>query len=331
MKSTGKGPYILPHGVLFRGNAEAEIRKNIIRRGFIQGIIGLPANLFYGTGTPAYILVLDKEHAASRKGIFMVDASKGFLKDGNKNRFREQDIHRIVDTFTRQQEIPKYSRFAPVEEIADSKNDYNLNISRYIDTKEAEDIQDIDAHLRGGIPDHDIEALAEIMPRVRSLVFEPLRAGYSTRTFRTRSWKATILGHADCTAVKGSVKFLAKWKESAKPNLKGFAKDAPPKALIETIAEDLLASFKAAPLLGMAIRAADYCPIDHPLRNRSDAAGPIAKELYEDWMRLKLKSAITPLIAKWQPILGVNVKGFFVQRMKTKRGSCSPRHDPAKL
>ena len=134
LKSTGKGAIILPHGVLFRGGAEATIRKEIVQRGFIKGIIGLPANLFYGTGIPACIIVLDKEHAAGRKGIFMVDASKGFQKDGNKNRLR-QDIHKIVDTFNRQAEVSRYSRMVPLAEISDPKNDFNLNLPRYIDDR----------------------------------------------------------------------------------------------------------------------------------------------------------------------------------------------------
>ena len=141
---------ILPHGVLFRGGAEAGIRKRIVRQGFIKGIIGLPANLFYGTGIPACIIVLDKEGAAGRKGIFMIDASKGFIKDGNKNRLRAQDIHKIVDTFTRQVETPKYARMVPLAEI--EANDFNLNLPRYIDSTEPEDLQDIEAHLKGGIP-----------------------------------------------------------------------------------------------------------------------------------------------------------------------------------
>jgi type I restriction enzyme M protein len=127
LKSTGKGACILPHGVLFRGNAEADIRRNLILRGVIKGIIGLPPNLFYGTGIPACIVVLDKEGASARKGIFMIDASKGFIKDGNKNRLREQDIHKIVDIFNRQVELPRYSRLVPVAEISDAKNNYNLN------------------------------------------------------------------------------------------------------------------------------------------------------------------------------------------------------------
>ena len=145
LKSTGKAAVNLPHGVLFRGGAEAAIRREIIRRGYIKGILGLPANLFYGTGIPACILVLDKENAAARKGIFMIDASKGFIKDGNKNRLRAQDIHKIVDTFTRLAEVPRYSRMVSLAEIGDPKNDFNLNLPRYIDSTEPEDLQDIDA------------------------------------------------------------------------------------------------------------------------------------------------------------------------------------------
>lgn len=160
LKSTGKGAIILPHGVLFRGNSEGEIRKNIIRRGYIKGIIGLPPNLFYGTSIAACIIVLDKEDAANRRGIFMIDASKGFVKDGNKNRLREQDVHKIVDVFNKQLEFPKYSRMISTSEIADPKNDYNLNIPRYIDSQDEEDLQNIEAHLKGGIPNEDIENLS---------------------------------------------------------------------------------------------------------------------------------------------------------------------------
>src|SRR6266446_4177897 len=160
MKSTGKAACILPHGVLFRGNAEAVIRQQLVRSGYLKGIIGLPANLFYGTGIPACILVLDKENAPARKGIFMIDASKGFIKDGNKNRLREQDIHKIVDTFAKQADVPRYSRLVSLAEISDPRNDYNLNLPRYIDSATPEDLQDIDAHLRGDIPDRDLDALS---------------------------------------------------------------------------------------------------------------------------------------------------------------------------
>ena len=172
LKSKGKAACILPHGVLFRGNAEAVIRKNLVRRGLIKGIIGLPANLFYGTGIPACIILIDKENAHNRKGIFVMDASKGFMKDGPKNRLREQDLHRIVDVFNRQQEIEQFSRMVSTTEI--EGNDFNLNIPRYIDTQEPEDIQDIEAHLRGGFPKRDIEALNrfwKVYPNMKSALF----------------------------------------------------------------------------------------------------------------------------------------------------------------
>jgi type I restriction enzyme M protein len=254
LKSTGKGACILPHGVLFRGNAEAVIRKNLIQRGFIKGIIGLPANLFYGTGIPACILMLDKEHAAARKGIFMIDASKGFIKDGPKNRLREQDIHRIVDTFMRQVDIPGYARMVPVAEIGDEKNDFNLNLPRYIDGTEAEDLQDITAHLVGGIPDRDLDNLKpywQVFPGVRTALFQQAdRPGYSNLRVAATDIKPTIFGHAEFTAFNATAtKLFAKWKAANTPRLKGFAKGGHPKLLIETIAEDLLATFEKAPLL----------------------------------------------------------------------------------
>jgi len=165
--------------VLFRGNAEADIRKKIIDRGYIKGIIGLPANLFYGTGIPACILVLDKENAADRTGIFMIDASKGYVKDGNKNRLREQDIHKIVTTFlTMDESDPKYARFVPNEEIKVT-NEYNLNIPRYIDSSEPEDLQDINAHLNGGIPETDVDSMAEYWAGIPIFEGNPVSAAAS--------------------------------------------------------------------------------------------------------------------------------------------------------
>jgi type I restriction enzyme M protein len=255
MKSSGKAACILPHGVLFRGNVEATIRKELVKSGILKGIIGLPANLFYGTGIPACILVLDKENAQARKGIFMIDAAKGFIKDGNKNRLREQDIHRIVDTFTRQDDSdPRYARMVPFDEIASDKNDYNLNLPRYIDSTEPEDIQDIDGHLRGGIPDRDIDALKEywqVLPGVRELLLKSAgRPGYSQLRLPLTEVKAAILGHDQFARFKATVTgIFERWHADHTPSLKGFDKEGHPKALITTIAEALLADFRQAPLL----------------------------------------------------------------------------------
>lgn len=254
MKSTGKGACILPHGVLFRGNAEAVIREKLVRSGILKGIIGLPSNLFYGTGIPACILVLDKENASARKGIFMIDASKGFIKDGAKNRLREQDIHKIVDAFTKLAELPRYSRMVPLAEIADPKNDYNLNLPRYIDSTEPEDIQDIDAHLRGGIPARDVDALSDywkVIPGVRHALFESAgRAGYVQLKLPIAEVKTHIFAHPEFTAFnQAATQTFADWKHASTAQLKGFAQDGHPKQLIETLSEDLLARFKPTPLV----------------------------------------------------------------------------------
>jgi type I restriction enzyme M protein len=249
LKSKGKGAVILPHGVLFRGNAEARIRENLIKQGYIRGIIGLPANLFYGTGIPACIIVIDKEHAHARTGIFMVDASKGFIKDGNKNRLRARDIHQVVDVFTKQIEVPKYSRMVALKEISD--NDYNLNIPRYIDASSAEDLHDLSGHLQGGIPNADIDALSgywQVFPSLRACLFAPARAGYSQGLVSASAVKSTILAHPEFTAFASqSLAPLNTWKSNAK--LDTIAQGDQPKAWIDRLSESLLSAYSNSQLI----------------------------------------------------------------------------------
>lgn len=252
LKSTGKGAIILPHGVLFRGNAEAEIRKNIIKRGYIKGIIGLPANLFYGTGIPACIIVIDKEAAASRKAIFIIDASKGYIKDGNKNRLREQDIHKIVDVFSRELELEKYSRLVLYSEI--EKNDFNLNIPRYIDNSEAEELQDIEAHLMGGIPSRDVHALENfwsVMPSLKAKLFSCFgRDGYMKLNIWPTELRKAILEDYEFAAFKHSVmSHFESWKAKTAEFLKDIQPGDKPKLIISQISESLLASFSDLPLV----------------------------------------------------------------------------------
>jgi type I restriction enzyme M protein len=192
--------------------------------------------------------VLDKEGAAGRKGIFMVDASKGFIKDGNKNRLRAQDIHRIVDTFNRQLEIPKYSRMVPLAEV--EANDFNLNLPRYIDSTEPEDLQDIEGHLRGGIPLRDIDSLKnywDVFPAVRHDLFvDADRPGYCIPKVEAAQVKAAIFGHPEFTAFNTQVtQLFGKWKASNTPLLTSVKQGDRPKALIETLSENLLESFRA--------------------------------------------------------------------------------------
>lgn len=253
LKSTGKAAIILPHGVLFRGNAEADIRKKIIDHGYIKGIIGLPANLFYGTGIPACIIVIDKENAINRKGIFMIDASKEFIKDGNKNRLREQDIHKIVTTFLNMDESnPKYARLVPNEEIKIT-NEYNLNIPRYIDSSEPEDLQDINAHLNGGIPAVDIDSMDRywtVYPKLKSALFQPLRENYYSSVVDKEDIVNIITSHEEFNHHADLLdETYMKWKNEVTPVLMNIMSNQHPKVLIEIISEKLLEDFASVPLL----------------------------------------------------------------------------------
>jgi type I restriction enzyme M protein len=251
LKSKGKGACILPHGVLFRGNAEAEIRRNLIRRGYIKGIIGLPANLFYGTSIPACIVVIDKEDAHTSKGIFMIDASKRFIKDGPKNRLRSQDIHRIVDVFNRREEDPTYSRMVSVEEI--EKNEFNLNLPRYIDNQLPENIQDIGGHLQGGIPVSDIDALSqywELCPNLKANLFGDNRSGYMDLKVDKGDLRNTIYNHPEFTSfIQGLSDHFASWRANHIEELKNHDSGCLPKEIIKSLGEDLLAHYQGLPLL----------------------------------------------------------------------------------
>ena len=246
LKSRGKGAVILPHGVLFRGNAEAEIRKTLIRRGYIKAIIGLAPNLFYGTGIPACIIVLDKENAESRRGIFMIDASRQFVKDGNKNRLREQDIRKIVDVYTDQLTEAKFARMVPVAEI--EANDFNLNIPRYIDSQEPEDAQDITAHLLGGIPVADIAALRAywaVCPTLaKDLFTDEIRPNYRALHVAADQIRPTIYEHPEFVAYRHRTEAtFSRWRITHTPTLKNLTVGLKPKPLIAALGDDLLTTF----------------------------------------------------------------------------------------
>jgi len=251
LKSTGKGACILPHGVLFRGNAEVEIRKNLVRKGYIDAIIGLPANVFYGTGIPACIIVINKQDAHAGKGIFMIDASQGFRKDGPKNRLRAQDIRKIVDTFKGRLDIPGYSRMVSYEEI--EKNQFNLNLPRYIDSQQAEDIQDIDGHLNGGIPKRDVEALAPywaVCPNLKAALFRESRPGYFALAVEKEAIKPTIFEHPEFALfTAGMSAHFEEWRRGRAVRLKALEKDFLPKDLISELSQDLLIHYAGQPLI----------------------------------------------------------------------------------
>lgn len=252
LNRTGKAAVILPHGVLFRGNAESEIRYNLIKKGYLKGIVGLPANLFYGTGIPAAILLLDKENAEQRKGVFIIDAGKGFVKDGNKNRLREQDIRKIADFFNAKTELPGYSRMVPFTEI--ESNDYNLNIPRYIDNQETEDLQDISAHLKGGIPNVDVDGLESfwtVYPNLKKTLFKKNeRKGYSSLKIQKEEIKSSIFEHPEFVGFQEEMDDLfLKWQKKSRKYLKALDKDCQPKKVVLVLAEDVLKRYNDKALI----------------------------------------------------------------------------------
>lgn len=253
LKSTGKAAVILPHGVLFRGNSEGTIRKTIVDKGWIKGIISLPPNLFYGTGIPACILIIDKEGAENRAGIFMIDASKGYVKDGSKNRLREQDIYRIVTTFN--EEITtdvKYARFVSNKEIKE-KNGYNLNISRYIDSSKPEDIQNIYAHIHGGIPAADIDALERFwtaFPTLKDELLGVFSDGYYKLNVEEDTIRQTTYSNAEFAAYGEMIdEALAQWRNYADTKLKNLNTGISAKELIVELAQAILKEFEGLTLI----------------------------------------------------------------------------------
>ncbi len=253
LKSNGKAAVILPHGVLFRGNAEATIRKTIIQKHWIKGIIGLPANLFYGTGIAACILVIDKEGAANRQGIFMIDASRGYVKDGNKNRLREQDIYKIITTFNNQITTDaKYARFVPNDEI-EVQNDYNLNLTRYIDSSDEEDIQDINAHLHGGIPAVDIDNLSKywrVFPSLKTQLLTAIDEKYYRLNVSNEKIRQAIYNNDEFSKYGDKIEaaFL-EWKQKEYPVLASLNGDVSAKELIAAAAEEIIREYEPMSLI----------------------------------------------------------------------------------
>lgn len=253
LKRTGKAAVILPHGVLFRGNAEGEIRKALIKTGYIKGIIGLPANLFYGTGIPACIIIIDKEDADERTGIFMIDASHDFVKDGNKNRLRERDIYKIVTTFNEQiTNDPHYARFVPMSEIT-GKNDYNLNISRYIDSGISEDLQSIEAHLKGGIPAYDVDGMERywsVFGLLKNKLFSVLRDGFYQLNVSKDEVRPLIHEDEEFSSYADKIDnaFVA-WRSAVDQELRNINAYVNAKDLIVRLAEQILIQFEGVELI----------------------------------------------------------------------------------
>ena len=254
LDGNGKAGIILPHGVLSRPNAEETIRKEVLGKRYIKGIVSLPANLFYGTGIPACIIIIDKEDADKREGIFMVDASRGFKKDGNKNRLREQDIEKIVQTFINRDEINGYSRFVSNETI--DGNGGNLSIPRYIQKIDDTLPQSIASHLMGGVPGADINSLQslwDVSPELRQRIFSAVddERGVFELAVSPQEIETIIAGDENVNGEREveSGDLFEEWKISAKDVLLNITSETNPKKLIRDIGVEMLRCFEPTKLL----------------------------------------------------------------------------------
>ncbi|GAA7241577.1 type I restriction-modification system subunit M [Helicobacter pylori] len=253
LKNTGKGAVILPHGVLFRGNAEGVIRKNLLMKGYIKGVIGLAPNLFYGTSIPACVIVLDKENARARKGVFLIDASKDFKKDGNKNRLRDQDVQKMIDTFNAYKEIPYYSKMVSLEQI--STNDYNLNIPRYIAAKQ-ESEKDlfalINSHKASYLPKNEIKAYApyfRVFKELKNTLFKKSdKEGYYALKTECENIKELIIQSSEFQTFHASV-LSAFDRLDLFETFNHLEPGFNPKTLIESVCQKVLKEFEKIEIL----------------------------------------------------------------------------------
>lgn len=255
LNTNGKAGIVMPHGILFRGNAEETIRKQILDRKYIKAIVSLPANLFYGTGIPACIVIIDKEDAENREGIFLIDASHGFKKDGSKNRLREQDIEKIVQIFLNRQEVTGYSVFVKYTDI-EEKNEDNLNVPRYIQRIDDTLPQNIAAHLKGGIPGTDIESLKrlwDISPALKQEIFTCVDEAHDVYNLALPFGEIEGVIGQDAGILAEKQKetdaIFTQWRDSVKDILLGIESETNPKELIRTIAVMLLNAYESARLL----------------------------------------------------------------------------------
>ncbi len=255
LDSNGKAGIIMPHGVLFRGNTEETIRIKVLDKRYIKGIVSLPANLFYGTGIPACIVIIDKEDAETREGIFLIDASRGFKKDGNKNRLREQDIEKIVQTFISGKTVKGYARFVKYTDILE-QNAGNLNVPRYIQKIDDTLPQNIAAHLKGGIPGTDIESLKrlwDISPALKQEIFTCVDESHDVYNLALPSGEIEGVIGQDASILAEKQKetdaIFTQWRDSVKDVLLGIESETNPKELISTIAVMLLNAYESTRLL----------------------------------------------------------------------------------
>jgi len=252
LKADGKMATIMPHGVLFRGGEEKEARKHFIERGWLEAIIGLPAGLFYGTGIPACVLVMNKKGASTRKHVLFINADREYREGKSQNFLRPEDISKIVHAYREQKDVPAYARLAPVSEIA--AEDYNCNIRRYVDNAPPPEPHDVRAHLHGGVPVTEIDSLAHFWKNyagLRERVFvprakAPAYADFTPEVTDRRALADLVKGDPGlATAHTRFLQTLEAWWKENQPAIEGLAPKNGKLGNVYDLRRQLLASISA--------------------------------------------------------------------------------------
>ena len=256
LKDNGRMAVVMPHGVLFRGSEEKSMRKWLIQRGFLEAVIGMPQGLFYGTGIPASVLVINKKDAANRKDVFFINADREYKEGKNQNKLRPEDIAKISYAYRKKEEISGYSKLIPHAQFEPEKDDYNFNIRRYVDNSPPAEPHDVKAHLQGGIPFAEVDALQsywQMYPNLKKDLFKALREGYLQFTDSIpakEALKGVLESHADIqTKQKDYEQSIESWWQTNLQHLVSLPEKRNIFELYRTFAKSIASDFSSLGIL----------------------------------------------------------------------------------
>ncbi len=256
LKDNGRMAVVMPHGVLFRGSEEKSMRQWLVQRGLIEAVIGLPQGLFYGTGIPASVLVINKMDAFTRKKVLFINADREYKEGKNQNKLRPEDIAKIAYVYRKKEELPGYSKLISKTDL--SKEDFNFNIRRYVDNSPPAEPQDVNAHLYGGIPTEEVDALNGFWsnyPNLKQNLFIDLKEGYQkfADTLTTKDQiKALVNEHADIEAKRTAYnKAIESWWTSNIAKLEALPQNKNVFELYRAFSKSIATNFSALGILDL--------------------------------------------------------------------------------
>ncbi len=256
LKDNGRMAVVMPHGVLFRGSEEKNMRQWLVKRGYIEAVVGLPQGLFYGTGIPASVLVINKKDAHSRKKVLFINADREYKEGKNQNKLRPEDIAKISYVYRKKYELDAYSKLVSKEDL--EKEEFNFNIRRYVDNSPPAEPQDVTAHLHGGIPENEVQSLTSYWnnyPDLKSELFEDWKEGYKKFAASIQSkdkLKELVSEHADIASKRTAyVSAVNQWWDDHVDKLEALPKNKNVFELYRSFSKSIAADFSALGILDM--------------------------------------------------------------------------------